>query len=91
MSMARSMESTAQAVAALSGTIADAEDTVDEVVETGRSLIKMLIFGLIIMTAVGVIVKMVKANSAAEPVAYEPPAAVPEPAATDDSPETTES
>jgi len=100
MSVARSVENAAETVAALSGTIADAADTVDEVVKTGRNLLKKLIVGFIIVTAIAVIVKMVKDNTAAEPASYEPPVAVPEsqapvveagPVAADDSAETDES
>jgi len=100
MRVTRSVENAAETVAALSGTIADTADAVDEVVETGRNLLRKLIFSFIILAAVAVVVKMVKANKAPEPTPYEPPAAVPEPvaptadadvAATDGSAETNES
>ncbi|MEA2001151.1 MAG: hypothetical protein U9N84_04615 [Actinomycetota bacterium] len=74
MSVVRSVETAAETVALLSETVAEVAGAVDDVVEGGRSLLKLLILALIGIAVVAAVVKMVKRNDqAVEPTpSYEP-------------------
>lgn len=79
MSVLRSVETAAETVAVLSETVAEAAGAVDDVVESGRSLLKLLIVALIGLAVVAAVVKMVKGHGqATEPApSYEPVQATP--------------
>ncbi len=65
MSVLRSVETAAETVAVLSETVAEAAGAVDDVVESGRSLLKLLIVALIGLAVVAAVVKMVKGDGQA--------------------------
>jgi phage-related minor tail protein len=65
MSVLRSVETAAETVAVLSETVAEAAGAVDDVVESGRSLLKLLILALIGLAVVAAVVKMVKGHGQA--------------------------
>lgn len=85
MSMAKSVESAAETVALVTETVAEAAGAVDDVVESGRSLVRLLVFALIGLAVVAAVVKLVMGSRQTEAPAapYEPvqPAASAEPEA----------
>lgn len=98
MSVAQNVESAAETVALVTETVAEAAGAVDDVVESGRSLVKLLVFAIIGLAVIAAVVKLVMGNDqVAEPAPpYEPvqPASSTEPEASGEaegSEESTES